>query len=262
MTTYLFSKKGVASLQEFVDLNTLFAFDLDGTLAPIVADPDRIRVDPLVTAQLERLIHHATVAIITGRSVSDAGRHLSITPQFLIGNHGAEGLPEKASTEKEFVSLCNDWGQQLERLIPRAVRSGIIIEHKGPTISVHYRNAVNRTKARAAVLAAIGELTPRPKRVAGKYVENILPEAAPDKGTAMLYLMHLSGCTRGLYVGDDVTDEDVFSIDDHHLFTILIGTERKTNAEYTLKRQGQITLLLRTINGCVAALPSKADIKR
>ena len=37
--TYLFSEAGLAALHDFIDPATLFAFDLDGTLAPIIADP-------------------------------------------------------------------------------------------------------------------------------------------------------------------------------------------------------------------------------
>ena len=40
--TYLFTPAGRAALSTFVDASTLFAFDLDGTLAPIVPDPAAI----------------------------------------------------------------------------------------------------------------------------------------------------------------------------------------------------------------------------
>ena len=40
------------------------------------------------------------VAVITGRSRSDAMQHLAITPHYLIGNHGAEGLPGWESQDK------------------------------------------------------------------------------------------------------------------------------------------------------------------
>jgi len=87
---HLLSEAGQAALRQFVDRSTLFAFDLDGTLAPIVADPARIEIPEKIRKQLTYLNRVAPVAIISGRARGDARAHLGFDPRFLIGNNRRE----------------------------------------------------------------------------------------------------------------------------------------------------------------------------
>ncbi|RPJ19834.1 MAG: trehalose-phosphatase, partial [Planctomycetaceae bacterium] len=113
---------------------------------------------------------------------------------------------------------------------------------------VHYRNAKNRRLARSRVMSAVGKLVPQPRVVGGKYVENLLPAEAPDKGAALLDLMDRAGCAKGFYVGDDRTDEDVFQLEGERLFTVRVGVARGSRARYFLRDQGEILLLLSRVN--------------
>ena len=58
------------------------------------------------------------MAVITGRSRKDAQRHLGVVPQYLMGNHGAEGLPGWEEHEEEFRRLADEWDRQLHQMIP------------------------------------------------------------------------------------------------------------------------------------------------
>ncbi|MBV5340068.1 MAG: trehalose-phosphatase, partial [Deltaproteobacteria bacterium] len=100
--TYLFTAKGRDTLHAFVDPATLYTFDLDGTLAPIVSEPSGIAIPEEVRQCLIQLNRLAPVAVITGRARADALNHLGFTPRFLVGNHGAEGLPDAAATARDF----------------------------------------------------------------------------------------------------------------------------------------------------------------
>ncbi len=131
---YLFTESGFRDLDRFVDKKTLFAFDLDGTLAPITTDPRTIRISKNTQKGLAHLIARAAVAIVTGRSRDDARSRLGIVPQFLIGNHGAEGLPGWQARERDFAEISLDWERQLRRLLPPEKISGIRIENKGTTL--------------------------------------------------------------------------------------------------------------------------------
>ena len=71
---YLFGRTACSVLDRFLDRSTLFAFDLDGTLAPIVSDPDAAGISGAVREELSVLAGMAPVAIITGRSRPDALR--------------------------------------------------------------------------------------------------------------------------------------------------------------------------------------------
>ncbi|MDP1992017.1 MAG: hypothetical protein Q8K00_13460, partial [Syntrophales bacterium] len=106
-----------------------------------------------------------------------------------------------------------------------------------------------------------GRLVPQPRVVGGKYVENLLPEEAPDKGSALLQLMRQAGCAKGFFVGDDRTDEDVFHLDGNQLFTVRVGTGMKSRARYFLRGQGEILLLLRHVNDILAQISGVMSTK-
>lgn len=259
--SYLFSNAGLAALRDFIDSATLFAFDLDGTLAPIAADPGDIRVPQAIQRALAELKDRAPMAIITGRSRMDALHHLGVEPHYLAGNHGAEGLHGWERYEADFRRLAAEWECQLHRMIPDGENSGIVVENKGMSVSVHYRGARNRPAARSIVQNAIGRLLPQPRVVGGKYVENLLSEEAPDKGVALLQLMSGAGCAKGFFVGDDRTDEDVFRLDRKGLFTVRVGIGTQSRARFFLRDQGEILLLLHHINDALARFHGSMSAK-
>ena len=238
--TYLFSSAGKAALKTFVHRTTLFAFDLDGTLAPIVADPGKIAIPDDVRKRLIELDRMAPVAIITGRSRKDALLHLGFTPGFLVGNHGAEGLPGREAYETEYVHLCRGWKEQLENLIT----TGVVLEDKGSTLSLHYRSAHNREWTHKQILSAIDRLVPPPRPVSGKFVENLVPMGAPHKGDALLCIMQHLGCSSAIFIGDDETDEDVFRLHNGNIMGIRVGMSPLSSSRYYLRNQTEIGVLL------------------
>jgi trehalose 6-phosphate phosphatase len=242
--TYLFSSAGLAALHAFVTHATLHAFDLDGTLAPIVAEPSGITIQDEVRHCLIRLDIMAPVAIITGRSRADALTHLGFTPRFLVGNHGAEGLPGEEATGPDFARLCQEWKKQLALLLPDMSASGITMEDKGRTLTLHYRQAPDPVKARESIRAACARLTPIPRTVSGIFVENITPQNAPHKGDAVEAIMGHLECQRAIFVGDDITDEDVFRLGNPAILGIRVGRDQESAAGYFLQGQHEIIRLL------------------
>jgi len=140
--------------------------------------------------------------------------------------------------------LCRSWKKQLNVLLTDMDTTGIVLEDKGVTLTLHYRNAANREQAHGGILDAISQLTPPPRSGSGKFVENIAPQTAPHKGTAILCIMEHLGYSRALFVGDDVTDEDVFRLEDSRIMGIRIGMSPKSAAPYYLHRQDEIGALL------------------
>ncbi len=102
--TYLFSEAGLASLHGFVDPATLYGFDLDGTLAPIAADPGGILVPDAIQKALARLKKRAVVAVIPGRTRGCPASSRCRPPES-VGNHGAEGFPD-GNNAKEVQTPC------------------------------------------------------------------------------------------------------------------------------------------------------------
>lgn len=259
---YLFSHKGIEVLCSFVDATTLFAFDLDGTLAPIVDEPAAITINDEVRQSLIQLNNLAPVTIITGRSRSDAMSHLGFAPRFLVGNHGAEGLPGETTSAQDFTKICKGWINQLELLLPDMSTNGILLETKGQTIALHYRQAPDPVSAQNIILAAFADLIPLPRVVSGIFVENIAPQNAPHKGAALESLMAHMKCTRAIFVGDDVTDEDVFALHNPSILGIRVGNDPKSAALSYLKDQHEMVRLLREIISLLnASTRTKENLK-
>jgi trehalose 6-phosphate phosphatase len=220
-------------------------------LAPIVPDPAAIVIPDAVRQSLVELNDLAPLAIITGRSRSDALSHLGFTPRYLVGNHGAEGLPGQESNGEDFIRLCQGWKKQLQLLLPAMVSNGILLEEKGETLSLHYRQALDPIDAQALLLGAIAHLTPAPRRVSGKYVENLVPQSAADKGVALEALIKDLVCSRAIFVGDDVTDEDVFRRNNPAVLGIRVGENPESAARYYLQGQGEMMALLQEMIACL-----------
>jgi trehalose 6-phosphate phosphatase len=128
--------------------------------------------------------------------------------------------------------------EQFERL-------GVTVEDKRYSLSLHYRNAVRRDQAARIIRRAVEDLRPAPKMIRGKCVINLLPCRAPHKGEALLELMKKLNRSVALYIGDDDTDEDVFDLGDRRILTVRVGRKRSSAAKFFLRRQTEITAVLR-----------------
>jgi trehalose 6-phosphate phosphatase len=243
----IFSEAGLDALNAFIEPTTLFTFDLDGTLAPIVENPAGIMISDDVRGKLMRLCRLANVAILTGRARNDARVHLGFDPRFIVGNHGAEGLPGWEEREEGFVRLCRQWEKQLCELLPQASQGGIRIENKGRSLTLHYRSAPAPDKALDEIRRAVRLLTPIPRQSYGKFVLNVVPPEALNKGEALLQLMEHAGARRAVFIGDDVTDEDVFRLKHACILGIRVGNHSPSEADYCLSDQNQIGRLLADI---------------
>ena len=244
--TPLYSDTGRARLDAIVRPGVLCVFDFDGTLSPIVPVPDQACLPAPVLARLLALQRQARIAILTGRALADIAPRLDFTPDFLVGNHGLEGLPQTSQQIDHFQQLCSTWHgdvQQALRSGPLA-DPGVLVEDKLISLSVHYRNVQRHEAVAAALRALFARLTPAPRIIGGKYVFNLLPHAAGDKGTAFEHLMRLAGAPSAVYVGDDVTDEDVFMLHRSDLLSIRIGQSVHSSAEFFLRRHVDIVRLL------------------
>jgi len=155
----------------------------------------------------------------------------------VIGNHGSE----PAAGLKPPPRVRQWRGLLAARL---ADLKGVEIEDKGYSLSVHYRRARDKKAARAAVLAASKTL-PGARLIGGKQVVNIVPAKAPDKSAALHRARRRLGCDAAIYVGDDLTDEDVFrNADAASLLTIRVGRSRVSAAAFFVRNQAEVNVLL------------------
>jgi trehalose 6-phosphate phosphatase len=71
-----------------------------------------------------------------------------------------------------------------------------------------------------------------------------VPSRGPDKGVALLELMLKSDVKSAFYIGDDDTDEDIFTLPHEGLFTVRVGKKNVSQAKFHIYRQNQIDFLL------------------
>lgn len=199
----------------------LLAFDVDGTLAPIVARPEDAAVPEGTRAALRRLAGapQTHLAFVSGRGAADARAMVGLDGVWTIGNHGLERIdPEGegsvAPGARRWLSAMIDAAAEATSLtsgIP-----GVQVEDKRWSLSVHWRNADPASAPRVQDLLAAVAARSGLRLTEGKRVFELRPPLEVDKGTALVALARdlfgdeLPAGSSLLYAGDDTTDEDAF----------------------------------------------------
>jgi trehalose 6-phosphate phosphatase len=228
-----------ALLVRFAISNPLVGLDYDGTLAPIVSDAATASMRRATRRRLDDIATRYPVVILSGRAKADVAEKVSgIAVRAVVGNHGAEPSRGSSKCRKLVARWVTYLHAKLEGL------QGVEIEDKAYSIAIHYRSATAQKATQRAIAEAVLALGPEARCFGGKRVENILPKDAPHKGVALLHLKRSLGAETAIYIGDDVTDEDVFALaDPQRLLCIRVGRSQKTLAPYYLESQEKIDAL-------------------
>jgi trehalose 6-phosphate phosphatase len=187
--------------------------DIDGTLAPIVSNPQDARISPRARDAIRQLIGLGVpVAFITGRTLEKARSMVDIPEAYFAANHGLHIAAGGDTSTPEEVRPYVEWARQVICDASALSLPGVIVEDKGAAVAFHYRMAQSEDDARAAIQAAI---TASPAaahfRVQdGRMVIELRPPLAIDKGTAVGTLVRQIGAKSVLAIGDDATDLDMF----------------------------------------------------
>jgi trehalose 6-phosphate phosphatase len=239
---YVLTRKSEEAVRRFLASPVLLAFDFDGTLAPIVGDPDRARLRPATRRLLRRVAEAWPCVVISGRSRADVRNKLFGTGiRRTFGNHGAEPWADARRARKQVAR----WGASLAKDL--ANLSGIRIDNHRLSVTVHYRHCDPRASARSQILDA-ARMLPEARLICGKLAVSVIPARAPNKGTALRAELARLACDRALYVGDDETDEDVFALDRGiRLLSVRVGRKHRSRAQYFLRNQAEIDEFLRIL---------------
>ncbi len=161
---------------------TALITDVDGTISPIVARPEDAAVLPAAREALVGLRDRLTVvAVVTGRSVDNARRLVGVEGLTYIGNHGLEtyshGRAEVVVEARRWVPQVTAVLDQVALHLPPPLTTGVLIENKGASASLHYRLAPDPDVTRSALLASLARwVVPGGLRVEeGRRVINLLP---------------------------------------------------------------------------------------
>ena len=108
--------------------------DVDGTISPIVAEPELAAVLPRARAALAGLAQRLElVAVVSGRTVADARRLVGLDGLVYVGNHGLEVDDQVVAEARPWVARL---GAVLDDLRQELPDPGVRIENKGVTGSI------------------------------------------------------------------------------------------------------------------------------
>jgi len=243
---YLFSEEGLQALRGLASRPILYAFDFDGTLAPISSDRDAVILPPSVQGVLTELAKCAPCAVVSGRALVDLAPRLDGIIPYLVGNHGIESPIATTDSLRMAEGVCLKWKKALDTHLAQALKAlGVEVEDKRYTITVHYRGVAEPARVRMAVLLLLQQLLPPPCVIFGKFSVNALPPGQEGKGPAILALMVHLRQTGLFFVGDDETDESVFALTEGLAMGIRVGHHAESRAQYYVKHQGEIENIIR-----------------
>jgi trehalose 6-phosphate phosphatase len=231
--------------------------DFDGTLAPIVDDPENAHIHPEAAEVLVDLAEVvAAVAVITGRparqaldlggleavgnTIGDHGKEL-----YLFGQYGNERW---SSTRRRIISPRPPLGlatflRDLPRTLRKADAADAWVEDKGLAHAVHTRRMADPDAAFERLLPPLRELADRNGLVLepGRHVIEVRAPGM-DKGKAVEALVEEVGAGAFLFAGDDLGDVEAFE------------------AVATLAKDGLPTLLVCSASDEVSALVERSDV--
>ena len=184
----------------------IFFLDYDGTLAPIVDDPDAAYPHPEVPGVVQKLKDRYPLWIVTGRDLRSLGRLFPASAP-AIGLHGAQRGSTKDADPPQFNEDTLAALSRMQSDVPSV--EGLHLESKPPTFAVHYRRAQNPEDARQRLQAWVDTAPEFLEAIWGKKVVE-LRHREHTKGRAVRDIAADHPDRNPVYIGDDVTDEDAF----------------------------------------------------
>ncbi|CAH9103984.1 unnamed protein product [Cuscuta epithymum] len=240
--------------------------DYDGTLSPIVEDPDKAFMTDQMRKAVSDVAKHLPTAIVTGRCISKVFEFVQLSELYYAGSHGMDIKgPEKGrhAYKKANNSLlyqpANEYLPMIDEVHNALLEKtksidGAKVENNKFCLSVHYRcveekkwiNVVEQVKS---VLIKF----PKLRMCQGRKVLEIRPSIEWNKGNALEFLLGSLGYGNSdnvfpVYIGDDRTDEDAFKVLQNRrrgLGIIVSKTPTESNASYSLEDPLQVMQFLR-----------------
>jgi trehalose 6-phosphate phosphatase len=187
--------------------------DIDGTLAPIVPDPDAAKISDRCRELLRELVQRGVrLALVTGRDLDKAREMAGIEQAAYAANHGltlwSDGQAFTSKAASRYVALA----RRVEVDAGGFGLPDVSIENKGPVIAFHYRRASDPEAARRRILYALS-VSDAAREFAiqeGRMVVELRPPLGAHKGTAAVELARRLGLRAAVCLGDDTTDIDMF----------------------------------------------------
>ncbi|KAH9678374.1 Trehalose-phosphate phosphatase A [Citrus sinensis] len=252
--------------------------DYDGTLSPIVDNPDCAFMSDAMRAVVKNVAKYFPTAIISGRSRDKVYEFVGLAELYYAGSHGMDimgpvrqSIPndnadtiqstDKQGKEVNLFQPAREFLHMIDAVFHSLMENtkeinGVKVENNKFCVSVHYRNVDE--KYWATVVQRVHEILKQyPTRLRlthGRKVLEVRPVIDWDKGKAVMFLLEslgLSNCEDVLpiYVGDDRTDEDAFKElrEGNHGYGILVSSvPKESKAFYSLRDPSEVMEFLKS----------------
>lgn len=255
---YFFEKDYFSRLQNKIKTHLKIALflDFDGTLVPIQKDPAQCFLPENIKEQLRSLTRsgHCYLSVLSGRSLSDIKKRVSIRRIYYGGNHGLDISGPNIKYTHPKVILAKPIMDIAKRNLRKEIDDidGAWLEDKKYTLSLHFRSVKKEDifSVKRIFYKTVSELSDQKPLavVKGKKVLELVPNVSWDKGSAALWILkELKVKCLPIYIGDDQTDENAFKALHKKGTNIRVGKSKKTLADYYLKGYWEISRLLQQI---------------
>ena len=256
------------SFKKQVEGKSLVVFlDYDGTLTPIVKQPDRAYMSDEMRQVVKKVSTLYPTAIISGRGREKVYEFVQLPELVYAGSHGMDisdgsscrgGKAEVSNVEldRKIQSYCaaEQFKETMDKVcaelrlaikdIPHAE-----VEHNKFCVSVHYRNC--DPALWEAVQSCVEKILKRHdslRMTTGRKVFEVRPSIEWDKGKAVEYLLDVFGMSQRadvlpIYIGDDRTDEDAFRVLQQRetgIGILVSKIAKDTFASYTLQDPSEV----------------------
>jgi trehalose 6-phosphate phosphatase len=257
---YLLSEEGRRAMSAMATRPILYAFDFDGTLAPISPDRNAVKMPYSVSEWLKELARRAPCAVVSGRGLADLAPRVGGMVPYVIGNHGIERPTATREDVRAAEGICLEWKETIATSLAKPLEDlGVEVEDKRFSLTFHFRGATEVSKVHLAILGLLQQLTPAPRVVPGKASVNLLPPGTGGKGPAVLELMLKLRQSGLFFVGDDETDENVFALKEGLVMGVRVGRYAESRAQFYLKQQGELEEVLRFLVHRIDRTPELLD---
>jgi trehalose 6-phosphate phosphatase len=191
--------------------------DFDGTLSPVVEDPQAARPLQGVVELLEPLARRfAAVALISGRPAPYLAEHVAAPGVRYLGLYGLQEMYEgevRVDPRLEAARPAVSAAAAALRDSAAVRDSGAWLEDKEYSVAVHTRRVPDRDRWAEPVDRTARQIAEEHglELIPGKLVWELRPPVPSDKGDAVRRVVAESGARAVVVVGDDLGDLPAFA---------------------------------------------------
>ncbi|KAI7988542.1 putative trehalose-phosphate phosphatase G [Camellia lanceoleosa] len=252
--------------------------DYDGTLSPIVDDPDRAFMSDEMRSTVRNVSTYFPTAIISGRSRDKVYELVGLAELYYAGSHGMDIMcpvretvfadpsnsiksTGKHGKELNLFQPAREFLPMIDEVFRTLVENtkdikGTKVENHKFCASVHYRNVDEKSWSTIAQrVHNILKDYPRLRLTHGRKVLEVRPVINWNKGKAVEFLLDSLGLSNGedvlpIYIGDDKTDEDAFKVlrEGNRGYGILVSSvPKETKAFFSLRDTSEVKQFLKCL---------------